>query len=598
MVSAEVIIFRKTIGLSILIGIISGFGALFFFEGIKIATRFIMGDIWGYQYPVDGMSLETISSWAPPSNIWMFLPIICLGALASGFLVYRFAPEAEGHGTDAAIAAFHKTGYIRRRIPLIKALASICTISTGGSAGREGPTAQIAAGFGSIAADLLKLPDKERRIAIAAGIGAGIGTIFKAPLGGAILAAEILYLHDFESDAIVPAFLSSIIGYGIFGYFEGYEPIFSKCDLFWSITEIPFFVLLGIICAIVGIGYLVLFQRTGVFFKNLCTDHNIPIYFKPVIGAACIGLLVIALASYSHETFLIALGSIGSGYGFIQLAIYNLLPFSVLLFIPFVRILTTSLTIGSGGSGGVFAPGLTIGATTGGAFGMLMHYLLPDIVPMTAVPVFVICGMIALFGGIAHAPISCLIMIIEMVGDFSLFVPAMGAVAASVILVGNRTIYGSQLPNKTLSGAHRGDFDAHVLQVIPAKDAMTPLEKLLTLSPEDPCSKVLTLIEESTHYGFPVVTSDGLLVGMITLRDCNGCFDDRKIFTVMMKDLVTAGPETDLETILKDMIAVDIGHIPIVETKDGHYIMRGLITRRDITHAYVTKVQEECRMFI
>ena len=598
MVSAEVILFRKTIGLSILIGIISGFGALFFFEGIKIATRFIMGDIWGYNYPVDGLPAEIIANWSPPTNIWLFLPIICLGALVSGFLVYRFAPEAEGHGTDAAIAAFHNSGRIRRRIPLIKGLASICTIATGGSAGREGPTAQIAAGFGSIAADLLNLPEKERRIAIAAGIGAGIGTIFKAPLGGAILAAEILYLHDFESDAIVPAFLSSIIGYGIFGYFEGYEPVFAKSDLFWSINEIPLFILLGIVCAAVGIAYLVVFQRSSLFFKDLCEKYNIPVYFKPVMGAACIGFLVIALASCSYETFLIALGSIGSGYGFIQLALFNMLPFSVLLFIPLVRILTTSLTIGSGGSGGVFAPGLTIGAATGGAFGMFMHCLLPDMVPMTAVPVFVICGMIALFGGIAHAPIACLIMIIEMVGDFSLFVPAMGAVASSVILVGNRTIYGSQLPNKTMSGAHRGEFDPHVLQLIPAKEAMTPLDKLVTLSPEDPCSKILTLVEESTHYGFPVISSDGILVGLVTLKDSRGCLDDRKIYTIMMKDLVTASPETDLETILKDMIAVNIGHIPIVEMCDGHYLMRGLITRRDITHAYVARVQDGCRTLL
>ncbi len=598
MVSAEVILFRKTIGLSILIGIISGFGALLFFEGIKFANQIIMGDIWGYRYPVDGMSAEMIASWSPPVNIWMFLPIICLGALASGFLVYRFAPEAEGHGTDAAIAAFHTTGRIRRRIPVIKALASICTIATGGSAGREGPTAQIAAGFGSIAADILKLPDKERRIAIAAGIGAGIGTIFKAPLGGAILAAEILYLRDFESDAIVPAFLSSIIGYGIFGYFEGYEPIFAKGDLSWSVPEIPLFVLLGIVCAIVGIGYLEIFQRSRVFFRDIWIKYNLPIYLKPVMGAACIGVLVIVLACLSHETFLIALGSIGSGYGFIQLTVYNMLPLSVLLFIPLVRILTTSLTIGSGGSGGVFAPGLTIGATTGGAFGMVMHILIPHIVPLSSVPVFAICGMISLFGGISHSPIACLIMIIEMVGDFSLFVPAMGAVAVSVILVGDRTIYGSQISNKTLSGAHRGEYDSHVLQVIPAKDAMTPVERVVTLTPEDPCSKILTLVEESTHYGFPVITPDNVLVGFVTLKDSKGCWDNRKVSTVMMTDLVTSSPDTDLESILKDMIAVDIGHVPIVEIQDDLPYMVGLITRRDITHAYATKAQQECKFFL
>jgi CIC family chloride channel protein len=593
MISEEVNHFRKTIFLSIIIGIISGFGALLFFNGIKYATRFIMGDIWGYNYPIDGMSLDTISNWSPPTEVWLFLPIICLGALISGFLVYRFAPEAEGHGTDAAIAAFHTTGRIRRRIPIIKALSSLITISTGGSAGREGPTAQIAAGFGSIAADFLKLPEKERRIAIASGIGAGVGTIFKAPLGGAILAAEILYLRDFESDAIVPAFLSSIIGYGIFGYFEGYEPIFARADLFWSVPEIPLFVLLGVVCAIVGIAYVVIFDRTKSFFKDLCNNYGIPLYFKPVIGAACIGLLVITLANISPDMFLVALGSIGSGYGFIQLAIFNMLPLTVLLLIPITRIFTTSLTIGSGGSGGVFAPGLAIGAATGGAFGMIMNILLPDLIPITSIPVFAICGMIALFGGISHAPIACLIMIVEMVGDLSLLVPAMGAVAASVVLVGNRTIYKSQIPNKTLSGAHRGEFDAHILQVIPAREAMTPRDQLVFLSPDDPSHKIMTLLEHSTHYGYPVINKKGFLVGLVTVRDKIGCHDNEKVENIMVRDMITAEPETDLETILKEMISADIGHIPIVEEEDGNLLLKGVVTRRDITRVYAHKIKEE-----
>lgn len=593
MVFLQINHFRKTIFLSIIIGIISGFGALLFFNGIKYATRFIMGDLWGYNYPMDGMSFDTISNWSPPTEVWMFLPIICLGALVSGFLVYRFAPEAEGHGTDAAIAAFHTKGRIRRRIPIIKALSSLITISTGGSAGREGPTAQIAAGFGSIAADFLKLPEKERRIAIASGIGAGIGTIFKAPLGGAILAAEILYLRDFESDAIVPAFLSSIIGYGIFGYFEGYEPIFTRADFVWSVPELPLFVLLGVFCAIVGLTYVAIFDRTTLFFKVLCNKHGIPIYFKPVIGAACIGLLVITLANISPDMFLVALGSIGSGYGFIQLAIFNLLPLTVLMLIPITRIFTTSLTIGSGGSGGVFAPGLTIGAATGGAFGVIMNILLPDLVPITSIPVFAICGMIALFGGISHAPIACLIMIVEMVGDLSLLVPAMGAVAASAVLVGNQTIYKSQIPNKTLSGAHRGEFDSHLLKEIPAREAMTPADQLVVLYPDDPIYKIMTLLERSTHYGYPVIDKNGFLVGLVTLRDKIGCQEHEKVEKIMVRDMITAGPETDLETILKEIIAADIGHIPIVEERDGNLDLKGVITRRDITRIYAQKMKEE-----
>ncbi len=590
MVFAEITLFRKTIVLSIIIGVISGFGAYLFYTGIELATHFIMGDIFLYSFPAEGMTAEIIANWAPPENIWLFLPIICTGALISGILVCRFAPEAEGHGTDAAISAFHTTGRIRRRVPLIKALASIATIATGGSAGQEGPTAQIAAGFGSIAADILHLPEKERRIAIAAGIGAGIGTIFKAPLGGAILAIEVLYLRDFESEAIIPAFLSSVIGYAIFGFFEGYDPIFAKEEFFWSVPEIPLFILLGIVCAAVGIAYVKVFQKTGKAFKTFWTKHNLPPDLKPITGAAAIGLIFIAMAYYSKETFLIALGSIGPGYGFIQLALYNMLPLSALILIPFVRIITTSLTIGSGGSGGVFAPGLTIGAITGGAFGTIMHILLPDLVPLTSVPIFVICGMIALFGGVSHAPVACLIMIIEMVGDFSIFVPAMGAVAVSVILIGNNTIFGSQVLNKSLSGAHRGEYDSLMLRNIRAEEAMTPERELTTVTPDTPCNHLISLIEKSTHYGYPVVENRALL-GFVTLRDYKKCKQNSTIRSVMQINLITVNPQSDLEKVFEMMMTNDLGHIPVVEIENKVPILVGVITRRDISRIYAKQIK-------
>ncbi len=244
--------FKKTLLIAVLIGIISGFGSLLFFVGLKAAVAFVASIVLGYHMPAEGMTLQEVSGWAPPLHIWLILPIITLGGLASGLIIWRFAPEAAGHGTDAAIKAFHGDGRIRWRIPLLKAVTSIITISTGGSAGREGPTAQISAGFGSIMADLLHLSERERRIAIATGIGAGIGTIFKAPLGGAILAAEILYKRDFESDAIIPAFLASIIGYSIFGAFIGFEPVFLTTDIQWGVPQIPLFVLLGVVCALMG----------------------------------------------------------------------------------------------------------------------------------------------------------------------------------------------------------------------------------------------------------------------------------------------------------------------------------------------------------
>ena len=426
------------------IGIISGFGTLLFFIGLEYGTHLMMDVLFGAVYPMEGQSATMIAGWTPPAVVWLILPIICAGALLSGLIVYKFAPEAEGHGTDAALKAYHGDGKIRWRVPIVKAVASIITISTGGSAGREGPTAQIAAGFGSFISDVFQLSPRERKIAIATGIGAGIGTIFKAPLGGAVLAAEILYLRDVEADVLIPSFLASIISYSIFGFFVGYNAIFGAVTLTWSINQIPFFLILGAISAVVGIIYIKTFYGTRNVFDKIFKKYPIPKYLKPVCGAFFIGLIVIILAWISPEMMMVALGSLGSGYGFVQLALYNMLPLSVLLLLPFVKTLTTALTIGSGGSGGVFAPGLAIGGFAGGAFGMILHLLLPEIIPMTSVPVFVIVGMIALFGGISHAPIAVMIMVLEMTGDFAILIPAMAAIVLSCLMMGKNSIFKEQ----------------------------------------------------------------------------------------------------------------------------------------------------------
>lgn len=580
--------FHRVAIIAIIVGIISGFGALLFFEGLKWGTRFFMGILLGYSYPDEGQTLAEIATWAPPDSIWLILPIICFGALASGLLVYTFAPEAEGHGTDAAIRAFHGEGRVRWRIPLLKAVTSILTMTTGGSAGREGPTAQISAGLGSIAADLLGLSARERRIALATGIGAGIGTIFKAPLGGAILGAEILYRRDFETEALVPSFLASIIGYAIFSAFEGFDPIFGMSDITWTVQQIPLFLLLGVVCGGMGLLYVETFYSTQKVFKSAFSRFSLPNHVKPLAGAFIIGVGVIALAQISYEGMLIGLGSIGTGYGFLQLEMYNMLPLTVLLFLPFAKILTTSLTIGSGGSGGVFAPGLAIGGSTGGAVGMLLHMLLPELVPLSSVPVFVVVGMIALFGGIANAPIAVLIMVVEMTANFSLFIPAMGAVAVADVLTGTNTIFREQVMTKAQSGAHRGEYQVEVLEGIRADEAMLPADRVITLRPDESCSRVLSIIDRYGHTGFPVLEGNRL-VGIITIGDVrNGTQPGQPALSVrdgMARDVVTIGPDETLEKALALMMDNDIHHLPVVRTADPGTLV-GFITSTDILRAY------------
>ncbi|MDD4255582.1 MAG: chloride channel protein [Methanofollis sp.] len=574
--------------ISVIVGIISGIGALLFFEGLKIGTSFFMETIVGFNLPEEGQSIAEISQWAPPETPWLILPVICFGALLSGLLVYTYAPEAEGHGTDAAIRAFHGEGRIRRRIPVLKALTAIITISTGGSAGREGPTAQMSAGFGSLVADLLGLSERERRIALATGIGAGIGTIFKAPLGGAILAAEVLYSRDFESDAIIPGFLASVIGYAIFGAFEGFEPVFSPVAVEWTTGQIPFFLLLGVVCAAVGVLYIRTFYGTKRLFAGIFERYHLPKHVKPLAGAFITGSLVVALVYLSPETAVIGLAGLGTGYGFIQLAMYSMLPLSVLLFIPFVKILTTSLTIGSGGSGGVFAPGLVIGGATGGAVGMALHTFLPGLVPLELVPGFVVVGMIALFGAISNAPIAVMIMVVEMTGNFSLFVPAMGAVAVAHVLTGEETIFVEQVRNKSFSNAHRGEFEVDILEKIRVAEVMVPRDRVISLSPADACSQVFSLITSTHHTGYPVLDGDRL-AGIITTRDVRellaGGDLSLPVGERMTRSLVSIREDRTLEEALRLMIDHDIHHLPVVSAGDPGRLA-GFITRTDLMLAH------------
>ncbi len=579
---------KRTVVIAIVVGIIAGIGSLLFYEGLKWGTAFFMGYLLQYVYPREGQTAAVISQWSEPHSLLFLLPILCFGSLLTGILVTKYAPEAEGHGTDSAIKAFHGDGRIRRRIPVLKAVTAILTISTGGSAGREGPAAQISAGFGSLVADYLGLSPRERRIALTTGIGAGIGTIFKAPLGGAVLAAEVLYARDFESEAIIPAFLASVIGYAIFGFFEGYDPIFALVPLSWNVWQTPLFLLLGVLCAAFGLLYIFLFYWSRDRFAAVFKRYNLPLYLKPVSGALILGILVVALSLISPEAEMLGLACLGSGYGFDQLMLYSLLPLAVILFLPFVKILATSLTLGSGGSGGVFGPGLTIGASIGAALGIIMHLLFPVYVPLETVPVFIVVGMISLFGAVANAPIAVLIMVVEMVGSITILIPAMAAVAVSTLLKGEKTIFHEQVPTKAQSGAHRGEYDRETLERILVRDAMIPRESVITLSVSDDPVTVIALTATTGHSGFPVVDEDRL-VGIITNRDTRNLRTVKGSVTTirhaMTSTPVVITPEDTLEDAIAIMVSHNINHLPVV-AKDIPKHLVGFLTRTDILKAY------------
>jgi CIC family chloride channel protein len=559
---------------SIIIGIVSGFGAIIFFLGLSAVSNYVVGGIGGYYPPSPGGELSLFSH--PASNVnWLLFLLPAVGGLIAGIIIFTYAPEAEGHGTDAVIDAYNnKRGFIRKRVPLIKAITAMITIGSGGSAGREGPIAQIGAGFGSTLATYLKLNDRDRRVMVICGTAAGIGSIFKAPLGGAIFAIEVLYKGDMETEGLVPAFISSTIAYSIFSSFFGWGHIFATPSFkFTTPTELIFYGILGVLCAATAILFVIIFYglRDRVFRPLKIKPH-----FKPAIG----GLLVGILALFFPQV-------LGTGYGWVQIAMNgDLVQMSVVLMMAFVlvKMLATSFTITSGGSGGVFAPTLVIGAMIGGAFGQIMHLIFPQII--TQPGAYVLVGMGAILAGVAKVPIAAIIMVSEMAGNYNLLAPLMVASTLAYVLSGRWTIYEKQVENRASSPAHRREMTVDILERAQVKDAMTT--NIVTINSSLSIHEVFDLIHKYGYTGFPVV-DDKKLVGIITFEDAEKVPPDNRKTTlvqeIMTTNLIVTRPEDSLEAALLKLLDRKIGRLPVVDSDDATKLI-GLVTKFDIIKAH------------
>ncbi len=412
--------------LSTAIGIVAGLGAIAFQTASQTVLHFTLAQIAGYSPPEPAGEHPYFERQERTLSPWLIVAVMAGGGLVSGVIVYTFAPEAEGHGTDAAIESFHhKGGFVRARIPLIKMITSAVTIGTGGSGGREGPIAQIGAGFGSFLGTKLKLSARDRRIMLAAGMGAGVGSIFRAPLAGALFAAEIFYRDaDLETEVIVPAAISSIVGYSVFSLFlppdKQFMPLFGN-HLQYSVASpaelLPLTVLAAIL-VLAGIAYIKVFYGTNRLFKKV---PLVP-HLRPMIGAALAGICGIGLYYLTGKDER-ALAVLSTGYACPPDCVWvqdcGGMGITLLLAIALIKIVTTSLTIGSGGSGGVFGPSMVIGGTLGAAVGVFFHGLWPGLVPRPEV--YAIVGMAGFFAAVGHAPISTIIMVSEMTGDYKLY---------------------------------------------------------------------------------------------------------------------------------------------------------------------------------
>ena len=448
---------------SVVLGIIGGLSAQVFTWLLRMSQKFFLGFLAGYTppgVPTDGGIAHQIIG---PHGLWL-IPVVCtLGGLISGALVYGVAPEAEGHGTDTVVKALHFTGgTLRARVAPIKMLASAITIGSGGSAGREGPTALIAAGFGSIYATWLKRSDRERRLIVMAGMAAGLSAIFRSPIGTAIFAVEVLYSSiEFESEGLLYCMLAAIVAYAVNGAFVGWQPLFVVPALAapTHVSSFGWYILLGIASGLIGTVLPELFYRMRDGFHRL----PIPAWIKPAIGALIVGLIALRLPQV-----------LGGGYGWIQQAIDGQMALSLLLILLFAKMIALSLTVSSGGSGGVFAPSLFVGAMLGGAFALLSHH------PPAGM---VIVGMAAVFGGAARVPIATLLMVAEMTGGYQLLVPTGLAVMLSYVLQINLSrllkydsLYEAQVAGRADSPAHHAEQVQTALRLLDSGNLPLPAD--------------------------------------------------------------------------------------------------------------------------
>jgi chloride channel protein, CIC family len=562
--------------MSMAVGVVSGFGAILFEELLRYALYHFLHLPTGFMEPVKGAEAAAVAALGA-SRSWLFLIIPALGGLVSGLLVFFIAPEAEGHGTDAMIEAFHRRGgYIRKRVPLVKILASAITIGSGGSAGKEGPIAQIGAGFGSFLATVLKLKPRDRRILVLAGAAGGIGAIFHAPLGAALFAPEVLYREtEFEFEAILPCIVSSIVASSIFDQYFGRSALFFPGPVDFAPVELLPYAIFGVVCALVGYLYVKLFYDVARdrFFRRV----QIPKVLKPALGGLMLGVIAFLLPQVMD-----------GGYGWVQAALEGKIFWGTMLLLALMKIVATSCTISSGGSGGVFGPSVFMGAMLGGAFGFLGHQLAPGwVVHPNA---FVLVGIGGFFAGVAKVPVASIIMACEMCASYTLLVPLMLVSTISYLLLGRVSLYEKQVVTRLASPAHLTEFARGLLEEMQVSDAIR-LRTVVTIPENMPFDQLVQVVSGSRETYFPVVDQNGRMSGILSINDIRQVmFEEGLRRLVVAKDVATPNvvwvfADDSLQEALDKMVLLDVDELPVVQKEAPDKIV-SMISKREIIGYY------------
>ncbi len=570
--------FTKWVFLSALIGVLAGLAAWGFKAMIEVARHRLFEGPTG------------ITGEGPPAGFekpYLILLIPTLGGALVGWLIQRFAPEAEGHGTDSVIRAYHRMkGLVRKRVIVMKAITSALTIGTGGSAGQEGPVAQVGAGIGSTIAQLLHLSDRDRRLFLLSGASAGVGAMFCSPLGGALFMPEVMYRkEEFEGEALVPCIIASIFSFATFTSVSGvHQAVVIPPEVMAQLTfdsplELVVYLALGLVCALAGWLYTRVFYGVDSIFNRM---RRVPKALRPAIGGFLLGATALVIAPHVDGA-----GVMFGGYGLIQSAIAGELALKAILILALAKILATSFTISSGGSGGVFAPALAIGALLGSAVGTVA--VDAGLVQNSAS--FALVGMGGFFAGVAKVPIAAVVMVTEMTGSYDLLAPLMMVAVVHMMLSRGWTMYRAQVPSQIDSPAHVGDFVIDVLQSLKVRDVIKEIRKPRLIQEDVTLRGAMKIVADSHETHFPVVDDDEQLVGIFSLTDLRRIFLEDVVEDViivgdfMREQVVTVTLDSNLHDVDRLMTRRNVSAVPVVDSGDDRRVV-ALLERNTIGQAY------------
>ncbi|MFC1974845.1 chloride channel protein [Chloroflexota bacterium] len=559
---------------ALLVGIGTGLGAVVF-------RYLIQGVAWvGYD-----LIPRLTGQW--DKTYVIFVPAI--GGLLVGCLVYFFAREAKGHGVPEVMEAVAlRGGRIRPIVAVVKSLASAICIGSGGSVGREGPIVQIGSALGSSVGQVFNLSEDRIRNLVACGAAGGIAATFNAPIAGVIFALEVIlgeFTVRYFSTVVISAVAASVVGRAVFGDIPAFRiPIEYGVNNLWEYT---FYVVLGLLAAGVGVTFVRLLYWSEDQFDKW---QHVPEWFKPAIGGVMLGALALAYPYVTGITWERTPQVYNVGYEVIEAALAGRLALNIMASLLILKLIATSLTLGSGGSGGVFAPSLFMGAMLGGAFELTVNYLFPGIpAPPGA---YALVGMGAVFAAGAHAPITAILIMFELTGDYRIMLPLMLTVVIATVvaqkMMRGESIYTLKLTRRGVRLQRGRDVD--VMQSVQVDEVMRT--QVDTVRMNVTLTELAEVFTRSRHQGLPVLDGQGKLWGMVTVSDLDQAIEDELPRRAPVTEigtprdqLLVAYPDESMGEALTRMSRRGMGNMPVVARDDPNRML-GLIRRADISRAY------------